>query len=252
LLDGRPAVLGFAPVTAMTPDMTRSGGALSGLTLNGRSLPPSALTGGELAALFDLRDAAAPGAQAQLDAVARDLAARFDAPGLDPTRPAGAPGLFTDAGLAVDAAAETGLAGRLRVNAAVLPEAGGAVWRLRDGIGAATEGPAGEASLLQAQLGALTALRPTVSGGFSGAGRSFGGLVADHLSGIGMARQHAETGQAHVAARHGALSAEEAAQGVDTDAEMQQLLRIEQLFAANARVVRAADEMIDQLIRMGA
>jgi len=252
LLDGRPAVLGFAPVTAMTPDMTRSGGGLSGLTLNGRSLPPSALTGGELAALFDLRDAAAPAAQAQLDAVARDLAARFDAPGLDPTRPAGAPGLFTDAGLAVDAAAETGLAGRLRVNAAVLPEAGGAVWRLRDGIGAATEGPAGEAALLQAQLGALTALRPTVSGGFSGAGRSFGGLVADHLSGIGMARQHAETGQAHVAARHGALSAEEAAQGVDTDAEMQHLLRIEQLFAANARVVRAADEMIDQLIRMGA
>jgi flagellar hook-associated protein 1 FlgK len=256
LLDGRPAVLGFTPVTVMTPDMTRAGGALSGLTLNGRALPMDgpvpALGGGGLAALFALRDAEAPAAQEALDAVARDLAARFDDPGLDPTRVAGQPGLFTDAGLAVDVAAETGLAGRLRVNAAVLPEAGGATWRLRDGLGAVTEGPVGDAALLHAQIDALSAQRLTASGGFSGAQRSFGGLVAEHLSRIGTARQAAEVTQTHIAARHVALAAEEVAQGVDTDAEMQALLRVEKLFAANARVVSAAEEMIDQLIRMGA
>lgn len=255
LLDGRPAVLGFTPVTVMTPARTLDDGGLSGLTLNGRTLPlggaAPALKGGTLVALFDLRDRQGPAAQAALDAVARDLAARFDAPGLDPTRAPGQPGLFTDGGLAVDPAADTGLAGRLAVNAALRPEAGGAAWRLRDGLGATAEGPRGEAALLQAQVEAMAALRPTASGGFSAAARSFGGLVAEHLSQIGMARQAEETTQAHVAARHGALAAEAAAQGVDTDAEMQALLRIEQVFAANARVVSAAQEMIEQLIGMG-
>jgi flagellar hook-associated protein 1 FlgK len=256
LLDGRPAVLGFEPVSVMAPDMTREAGALSGLTLNGRDLPlggtTPALAGGELAALFALRDEWGVSAQAQIDAVARDLAARFDAAGLDPSVAPGQPGLFTDAGARVAPGAEVGLAARLRVNAAVVPAEGGAAWRLRDGLGAASEGAIGAAGLLQAQIDTLSALHTTASGGFSAAGRSFAGLVADHLSGVGLARQTAETTQSHGAARLGALRQEELSQGVDTDAEMQRLLRIEQVFAANARVVSAAQEMIDQLMRMGA
>ena len=255
LLDGRAATLSFTPVTVMTPDMTRDNGMLGGLTLNGRPLAMTgttpALAGGELAALFALRDDWGVSAQAAIDGVARDLAERFAAPGLDPTLAPGQPGLFTDAGLALDPAAEVGLAGRLRVNAAVRPEDGGAVWRLRDGLGATAEGPIGNAGFLQTQREVLTLLQPTASGGFSGAGRSFAGLVAEHLSGIGLARQGAETDRSHVAARFGALRQEELSQGVDTDAEMQRLLQIEQMFAANARVVTAAQDMIDQLIRMG-
>ncbi|PWK59820.1 flagellar hook-associated protein FlgK [Roseicyclus mahoneyensis] len=255
LLDGRPAVLSFTPVTVMEADMTRDSGALSGLALNGRALAMSgaqpALGGGHLSALFALRDDWGVGAQASVDAVARDLAGRFDAAGLDPTLAPGQPGLFTDAGAVADSANEVGLASRLRVNAAVRPEEGGALWRLRDGLGASTEGPVGHASFLQAQRDALGARDLTVSGGFSATARSFAGLVADHLSGVGMARQSAETMQSHTAARFGALRQEELAQGVDTDAEMQRLLQIEQMFAANARVVSAAQEMIDQLIRMG-
>lgn len=255
LLDGRPAVLGFTAVPVMGAEMTLADGTLSGLTVNGRSLSfdgvTSALAGGELAALFKLRDEWGPGAQRGLDAVARDLAARFDAAGLDPTRAPGQPGLFTDAGAMVDPAAEVGLAGRLRVNAAVLPEAGGAHWRLRDGLGAMAEGPSGAAALLQAQIDTLSDLRPTLSGGFSATGRSFAGLVGDHLSGVGLSRQSVEQSLSHSAARLGALRQEERSQGVDTDAEMQRLLRIEQIFAANARVMTAAQEMMDQLIRMG-
>ena len=66
-----------------------------------------------------------------------------------------------------------------------------------------------------------------------------------------MARQSAETRQSHAAARLDVLRNEELAQGVNTDSEMLQLLRIEKIFAANARVITAAQEMIDQLIRMG-
>ena len=255
LLDWRAAVLGFSPVAVMTAESTLADGALSGLTLNGRALaldgPTAALAGGELAALFLQRDAWGPAAQRDIDAIARDLAARLDAAGIDPTRAAGQPGLFTYAGAVPDAATETGLAARLRVNAAVLPDQGGAHWRLRDGLGAAVPGPGGAAGLLQAQRDALAALRPTASGSFSATNRSFAGLVADHLSGVGMARQSAETRQSHAAARLDVLRNEELAQGVNTDSEMLQLLRIEKIFAANARVITAAQEMIDQLIRMG-
>jgi len=255
LLDGRPAVLGFSPVAVMAADLTLADGTLSGLSLNGRALsfsgPTPALAGGDLAALFRQRDDWGPAAQQGIDAVARDLAERFDAAGLDPTRAPGQPGLFTDAGAMVDPAQETGLAARLRVNAAVLPSEGGAHWRLRDGLGAMVEGPSGASGFLQAQINTLSELRPTVSGGFSAIGRSFAGLVADHLSGVGLSRQSVEGQQAHAAARLGALQAEERQQGVDTDAEMQRLLRIEQVFAANARVMTAAQEMIDQLIRIG-
>lgn len=255
LLDGRPAVLGFQPAAVMAPEMTLQNGVLSGLTLNGRPVPMSGpaagLGGGDLAALFAQRDGWGPEAQAAVDAVARDLAARFDAAGLDPTRAAGQPGLFTDAGAAVDPANEVGLAGRLGVNAAVLPDSGGAAFRIRDGLGALAEGPTGNAAFLQAQRDALTAPVPTVSGGFPAAPRSFAGLVADHLSAVGQRRQFAETAQAGIGARSAALRQEERAQGVDTDAEMQRLLQIEQMFAANARVIAAAEDMFDQLLRIG-
>lgn len=248
LLDGGAARLGFSPVTVMTAEMARAGGTLSGLTLNGRALGGAGdapvLGGGGLAALFALRDDWGPQAQEGLDALARDLAGRFDTAGLDATLPPGQPGLFTDAGGLVDPGAPPGLAGRIGVNAAVLPAEGGAVWRLRDGLGALAEGPVGAAGFLQAQRDALAT-------GASGAGRSFAALVGDHLTGIGVRRQNAETTQTHVAARFGALRQEELAQGVDTDAEMQRLLQIEQMFAANARVLTVAEDMIDQLMRIG-
>lgn len=255
LLGSRAAVIGFEAVNVMAPELTRADGRLQGLTLNGQALAPigtvPAFAGGQIAALFALRDDWGVGAQSQIDAMARDLVARFDDPALDPSRLPGQPGLFTDAGAAFVPGNETGLAQRLRVNAAVLPQQGGAYWRLRDGLGATAPGPSGAAGLLQAQLDALTAFRPSPGGGFSDIARSFGGLVADHLSGVGLARQSAEAQQTNGAARLGALRQQERAQGVDTDSELQELMQIEQVYAANARVIDAVQEMMDQLIRMG-
>lgn len=256
LLDGRAAVLAFSPVTIITPEMSQADGTLSGLTLNGRALTlggaHAALAGGGLAALFAVRDEWGPAAQADLDAVARDLVTRFATAGFDATLPPGAPGLFTDAGAALDPAHETGLAARLAVNRALIPAEGGAPWRLRDGLGAVMPGAVGAAAFLQAQIDALAAPMTTQSGSFAPTPRSFAVLLADHLNGIGYARQGADVKQANTAARLNVLRDEALRQGVDTDAEMQRLLRIEQVFAANARVVSAAEEMIDQLIRIGA
>jgi flagellar hook-associated protein 1 FlgK len=38
--------------------------------------------------------------------------------------------------------------------------------------------------------------------------------------------------------------------GVDTDAELQTLIVLERIYGANARMLRAIDEMLDQLMRI--
>ena len=254
LLSHRAAELGFDPAAGMDPFLSLANGNLSGLSIDGRPLrlegANHALGGGQLSAMFNVRDALGPEAQARMDAVARDLAERFDQAGLDPSVTPGDPGLFTDAGALVDPVNEVGLAGRLRVNSAVLPEQGGAVWRLRDGIGAATEGPTGQATFLTTQVDALADQRLTASGGFTPTTRSLSNLASETLSLAGLSRISAETALSHTANLHNVLMTSELAAGVDTDDELQRLLKIEQAYAANARVINVAEELMDELMRI--
>jgi len=168
LLDSTAAELSFTRSNTVTADMV-VGGALSGLEIDGipmrTSSSDSAIPGGSLAALFEIRDELGTAAQADLDAVARDLVERFEASGLDATLAPGAPGLFTDNGAAFTAVDEVGLAGRLEVNAAVDPAQGGEPWRLRDGLGVTVPGPAGDARFLQALPRALDTNRTPATGG---------------------------------------------------------------------------------------
>lgn len=254
LVDGLQGEVGFAPAATITADMTLASGALSGLTLRG--LPATAtarggmLGGGSLGALMSLRDEIAPAAQARVDALARDLIERFESPAADPTLTPGAPGLFTDGGAALDPLDEIGLAGRLRLNTLVDPAQGGALWRLRDGLGATAPGPVGQAAGLNALIDALTALRPPSSGSFSGGARNMAGLSAEVLSGFGVSRQAAEAELSYSVARRDSLKAAELADGVDSDQELQRLLIVEQAYAANARVVSAAEAMLDRLMEI--
>lgn len=254
LLDGNPVRIGFTPAGVVTPYMTIEGGLLSGLALNGRPVLALAgegqMGGGRLGALFEVRDRLGPQAQARLDALARDLMERFEDPATDPTLPPGAPGLFTDLGLAFAPANETGLAERLQVNPLADPAQGGAVWRLRDGLGAAGPGDAGQAAGLIALGEALAALRVPASGGFGDAARGAAGLAADLLTLTAGARQAGEAGLAAAAARGEALRTAELAGGVDSDAELQRLMLIEQAYAANARVIRTIDEMLRRLLEI--
>jgi flagellar hook-associated protein 1 FlgK len=257
LLDGKAATIGFTAASSLiVPEMTQGSGALSGLTLNGMPLPSpdgttrNPLAGGTLAAAFEIRDVMGVQAQADLDAFSRDLVERFQDPSLDATRAIGAAGLFTDAGAAFDPADEVALSERLSVNALVDPARGGAVWRLRDGLGALAPGEVGNAQLLQDLTDALTDPRTALSGGFSTAARSSSGLAADFLSSIGADRLHAENLLASTSAQNETLKQMELANGVDTDHEMQKLLLIEQAYAANARVISTVDEMIQQLLAM--
>jgi len=253
LVDGTAAVLTFDPTPEMTVFRTQASGALSGLEINGQPISTasnnSAIAGGQIAALFAVRDELGVEVQSELDAVARSLVERFEDAGVDPTRAPGAAGLFTDNGDPLDLTEELGLSGRLSVNALVDPDEGGALWRLRDGLGAAAIGDAGDASILNAMT---TAFRDAVvpgSGSFTSA-RSMVGLSGDFLSMVSASAFQNEAIVSFQRASTEALVAAEFENGVDTDREMQELLLIEQAYAANARVIATMDELMQQLLRI--
>ncbi len=251
LLDGRAAELSFIRTPTITPDMTLASGALSGLTINGQAVsvhPEGGRLGeGGLTAQFVIRDQLTTGAQAKLDAVARDLIERFSATGVDPSAAPGAAGLLTDGGSAFVAANEPGVAGRIALNTLVDPQAGGALWRLREGLGAASAQRPGYTGQLSNWAEALSARRTPVSG-FASGPRTSAELVADLLSDTSTKRLEAEANTSFASARADALRTELLRDGVDTDQELQNLLLIEQAYAANAKVISTVDDMIKLLL----
>ena len=100
-------------------------------------------------------------------------------------------------------------------------------------------------------LDSLTSLRaPPAGTGLSGE-LSATNMVANVTSSIGAARITAETQLSSTTARaQSVIDAETAATGVDTDQELQRLLLIEQAYAANARVIQTADQLIRQLLEL--
>jgi len=254
LLDGPAPTIEFTPVGIIVPEMTVASGGLNTLSINGRPIDMgstyNSLRGGSLAALFHVRDDIAVEAQADLDAFARDLIERFQDPSIDPTLSSGQPGLFTDAGTTFTPANETALSSRLALNPLVDPGSGGALWRIRDGLGAAAPGNVGNSALLQSLSDALSQTRIPASGSFAGASRTSPGLAADFLSSISSRHQAIQSEVLFSEARQKALKTKELETGVDTDQEMQHLLLAEQAFSANARVIQTADDLIQTLLRM--
>lgn len=253
LLEGNPVEIGFTSTGIITPDMTYVGGTLSGLTLNGNAVSIDEggfLGGGSLGALFTIRDTLAPDQQIQIDALSRDLIERVSDPAIDPTLSGGTAGLFTDDGGPLDPLDETGLAGRIAINPLADPEQGGALSRLRDGLGAASPGPVSNAENLFALASAFTTPSAPSSGNFGSSRHSSAELFASFLSQVTSDRQRNEATQTYAKTRYDTLKEQALADGVDTDHEMQKLLQIEELYSANARVIQTADALIKQLLEI--
>lgn len=254
LIAGKAQEIEFTAANTIGPTESLAGGDLSGLTVNGVDITPGgdgtfSLRQGSIAGLFAVRDDIATGFQTKLDGLARDVIERFE--GIDPTLSPGDPGLFTDAGSAFDPTAETGLAARIAINAAADPEQGGAIWRLRDGLGATVQGQAGNASIITALLDTLTELKTPPAGTGETGFLSAANIVANVTSSVGQARLSSESRLVASSARAQSLfEAEQRATSVDTDLELQKLLLIEQAFAANARVIQTADELLTRLIEL--
>jgi flagellar hook-associated protein 1 FlgK len=252
LLDSNPATLEFSPTPVVTPQMTLAGGQLSGLKINGADINLSSannpIGGGRLAALFEVRDDLGVKAQTQVDALARDLIERFQQAGIDPTRAPGDPGLFTDAGAFFSPANEVGIAARIAVNAAVDPGQGGELRRLRDGLGAATPGPVGNAGVLQQLQGALSTNTSLASGDLGAVARSLSGHFGSFSSYIGQDLQTHEQNLSFASSTQDSLKQLELQGGVDSDSELQKLLLIEQSFGANARMIQTIDDMMQTIL----
>jgi len=254
LLEGPAVELTFSTTGETMPHMTINNGLLSGLQANGRPVrtlgDDAQIRGGSLAAQFKIRDELAVAAQTELDALARDLIERFETPGLDPTVAATDPGLFTDSGLRFDATAPPGLSLRLSLNATIDLRNGGQSWHLRDGLGAAAPGDPGEARQISAFADALNLARALPGSPF-GAGTLRATEVADALlSSVGANAHTAATRQTFAAVAQQEMQRIEAERGVDTDAELQRMMQIEQSYAANARMISVIDELMETLLRI--
>lgn len=254
LLDGGVAEIEFAAVNQVTPYMTIEGGHLSGLTINGYPVRTDsergALGGGSLGALFEIRDELGTKAQSQLDAMARDLVERFQDPTVDTTLAAGDAGLFTDDGAAFDPVDEVGLSQRLTLNPVVDEREGGEPWRIRDGINAGGPGNVGDSRLLQALSDTLTKNRVPASGDFGAGAFSATNLVSSLTSQLGADRYQADKMLSFSSSQFNELTQQILADGVDSDQELQRLLLVEQAYAANVRMIEAADEMMQTLLRL--
>lgn len=213
---------------------------------------------GKLAGMVQLRDSVASTLQSQLDEIARGVIEAFAE--TDPTGGAlpKAPGLFTWPGAPAMPAVGTlldGLAGTIRVNAAMDPSLGGNANLLRDGGAngagyvANTGGGASYASLLIAYSERLDQPRPFDTAAGIAADSSVSSYSTSSIGWFEALRQQAsrtaETKQALVIRTTEALSN---ATGVNVDAEMSLLLDLEHSYEASARLIKAVDDMMATLL----
>ena len=254
LLDGGVAEIEFSSVNQVTSFMTLENGGLSGLSVHGYPVRTDsergALGGGSLGAQFEIRDELGTQAQKKLDGFARDLIERFQDPSVDPTLELGDAGLFTDGGMYFDAVNETGVSARLLLNPLADERAGGDIWRIRDGMNAVSPGDVGDSRLLQALSDTLTRARVPASGDFGAGAFSAANLVSTFTSQIGSERGQADQKLSFASAQFDELTQQILSNGVDSDREIQRLVIVEQSYAANVRIIEAADEMLQEILRL--
>ncbi len=253
LLDGKAAEITFDAKSPIEPHMTQDNGLLSGLEINGRTIDTSvdgSLRGGTLIAQFDIRDNATVEAQDDLDALAADLITRFQDPALDATIGVTDAGIFTDSGGFYDAANLTGISARLELNDLVALNGQAETWRFRDGLYAAAPGDPGDASQLIGYSDVLAESRTITTTKLGVTSGDLNTLSASVMSRFARDSDSANNAMSYNATSYTEMSQAELARGVDSDAELQNLMLIENAYAANAKMLAAIDEMLQSLLRI--
>ncbi|TPI31675.1 flagellar hook-associated protein FlgK [Mesorhizobium sp. B3-2-1] len=253
LFETIPRAVSFAPSTGYA-----AGAAGNAVYID--NVPVSAGSGGNttasgtIAGLLQLRDGVASTMQSQLDETARGLITAFAETA--PSMP-NAAGLFTWSGAPAVPAAGTlvdGLAGTIKINAAMDPSTGGNPTLLRDGgaNGAAyvvNTGGASYSNLLVAygdQLDKPMTFDP--SAGIS-ATSSVADYAANSIGWLQGVRQQASTAaDAKEALAQRSADALSNATGVNVDQEMSLMLDLEHTYQASARMMKTVDDMMTALL----
>lgn len=202
---------------------------------------------GSLAGFITLKNETIPQFQLQLDEYARGLIETFQ--DADASLSVGQAGMFTDNGNAYDGVSLDGLASRLQVNDLLSSSSSSTAYLVRDGLGVTSEGEASSVTQIQAWIDALgTDMNADV-----GTGINADVSLADYGAEM-VTAQNTETSRAEQS-YNAALAAAEVieasranVEGVNIDEEMQNLLLIEQSFAANSKMLTAVSEMLDTLL----
>jgi flagellar hook-associated protein 1 len=203
---------------------------------------------GSLAGLYQLKDSTLPTFRKQLDDFAANLIQGFQSQ--DASLTAGQAGLFTDAGAAYSAANLDGLAGRIAVNAAVDPAQGGTLGRIRDGVGAATPGAAGDATQVNAFLKVFSQPTTAAAGTDLASGMTLSDYAANMISYQQVAGTRAQAQYQSLQTSAQAISSSrQSIEGVNLDNELQKLIVIQHSYAANSKMMSTIAQMMDALIQ---
>lgn len=212
--------------------------------------------GGKLAGLIQLRDGVASTMQSQLDEVARGLVTAFSEK--SPGNPDAA-GLFTWSGAPAIPAAGTlvnGLAGSIKVNAAMDPAAGGDPAKLRDGgaNGAAyvvnTSGGASYADQLIAygdRLDQPMTFSPAAGITSTSSVTSYSASAIGWFEGVRQQASTAADSKEALATRTAEALSNQT--GVNVDTEMSLMLDLEHTYQASARILNTVNQMLDALLQ---
>jgi flagellar hook-associated protein 1 len=131
------------------------------------------------------------------------------------------------------------------------PGQGGEVRRLRDGLDG-TPRPEGFTTFLEGMADAMTLTRAPAAGVVTtSAANGAAGFAAEIAAYFGATAARGDEARAYLAGQQALLSEREtSALGVDTDAQLQFLMLVEQTYAANARVLTVVDSLLKQLLEI--
>jgi flagellar hook-associated protein 1 len=261
LFQSAPYQLAFSPSGALGANQSGSAVLVNGTPITGvaSNMP---IQSGAIAGLVQLRDSIAPQYQAQLDQLAGNLMTVFQESDQSTTATGlpSLPGLFTTQGAtSVPSSANwTGLANAITINPSVDPTQGGDAFLLRDGgisdtsnlnYTYNTNGYAGYTDRLQQLVAALQTPVSFSSDAGLGVTDTISTYANNSVSWLQAATQTASNGAAYEGSLLTQASAALSnATGVNLDAELTNMLTIENSYTASAKLVTTVTSMLNTLV----
>jgi flagellar hook-associated protein 1 len=250
----------FTPTPTLVDGQGGSPVTVDGVPVTGQN-SPMPIQSGALAGYAALRDTLAPQYQAQLDQIAGGLINAFaeSDQSTPPTLPS-LPGLFTTPGETIlpSMSGTTGLAAAIEVNPNVDPAAGGDATLLRDGGVSDPGNPAytynstgaasytGRIQELVGAIGATQGFDPSAGLGASASLTGYTNASVSWLNGENSQASNASSYQNALATQ--ATSALSNATGVNLDAEMTNMLNLENSYASSAKLLTTVNSMFSALL----
>ncbi len=245
----------FTPTSTYVDGVVGSAVTVDGVAVTGPN-SPMPIQSGALAGDATLRDSLAPQYQAQLDQIAGGLIDAFAETDQASAAQPQLPGLFTTAGAAALPSSPVGLAAAIEVNPTVDPSQGGNADLLRDGgiSGNAayvynSTGAASYTGRLQQLVGAIGATLSFDPAAGLGASASLTGYANASVSWLQAQNQQASNASDYQSALASqAASALSNATGVNLDAEMTNVLSLENTYSSTAKLLTTVNSMFSALL----